>query len=166
MRHQFPCEWTFEHALDDCYDAGGPSAALAPPNFRSSTNILDSPDVIIRERLGEGSQAEVLLGESASHGGRYAIKLGLKLGAIAREAAVLSVMRVVRVPQGHALRAIIRSRNCWGKRGRACHGTARPSLDMLCQKMGHYTYLSAPTVMRVGREALSLLQQLHLAGFV
>ena len=138
-----------------------------PPNFRSSTNILDSPDVIIRERLGEGSQAEVLLGESASHGGRYAIKLGLKLGAIAREAAVLSVMqgrpgfpRVMHYEpsSGHG--------TVGAKGGVLVMELLGPSLDMLCQKMGHYTYLSAPTVMRVGREALSLLQQLHLAGFV
>ena len=41
-----------------------------------------------------------------------------------------------------------------------------PSLDELCQKIAPYTYLSGPTVMRVGRGALSPLHKLHVAGFV
>ena len=41
-----------------------------------------------------------------------------------------------------------------------------PSLDELCQRIAPYTYLSGPTVMRVGRGALSPLHQLHVAGYV
>ena len=41
-----------------------------------------------------------------------------------------------------------------------------PSLAELCQRIAPYTYLSGPTVMRVGRGALSLLHQLHVAGYV
>jgi serine/threonine protein kinase len=103
------------------------------------------------------------LGESLAGGKQIVIKVGLKRGAIDREAAVLTVMRgATGFPKllhyGQPC-----ERNPGGVLVMELLG---PSLDDLCRQARPYTYLSGPTVLRVGKMALARLHRLHLAGFV
>jgi len=114
--------------------------------------------MIIRERLGAGAHGEVLLGE-VTGGSEVAIKLGLRRGAIAREAAVLHVMagaqgfpRVLHYqPDGQGAQGGVLVMELLG-----------PSLEELCEQ----STLSALEAVKVGRTCLCRLQLLHLAGFV
>ena len=116
--------------------------------------------LVLKERLGEGTQSEVLLGELPEVGA-VAVKLGLKQGAIAREAAVLSTMSAFpgfptmlhhdepgpTAPGGFLIVQLLGSslEDLWGsKSGR----------------------LSAPTLLKVGRGMLRLIRELHTNGFV
>jgi len=49
-------------------------------------------ELVIKERVGEGTQSEVLLGELPGRAEPVAVKLGLKKGALAREAAALAAV--------------------------------------------------------------------------
>ena len=113
--------------------------------------------------IGKGLHGEVLLGESIGGGKKLAIKVGLRRGDIDREAAVLLTMAgVAGFPK------VLRHEppNEQSKGGVLVMELLGPSLDELCQKIAPYTYLSGPTVKRVGRGALTRLQKLHIAGFV
>lgn len=59
---------------------------FTPPTMHASySQALSSPDIIIRSRIGQGAQSDVLLGESLAGGKQIVIKLGRKRGAIDRE---------------------------------------------------------------------------------
>mmetsp|Transcript_18439 Transcript_18439/g.47270 ORF Transcript_18439/g.47270 Transcript_18439/m.47270 type:complete len:595 (-) Transcript_18439:172-1956(-) len=65
-----------------------------PPNVETSASTAEEvaiEELIVKERIGEGSQSEVLLGELPGVG-PVAVKVGLRPRAIAREAAVLGSM--------------------------------------------------------------------------
>ena len=53
-------------------------------------------ELILAERIGQGAQSEVLMGELPSPIGKVAVKVGLRVNAISREAAVLSALKGVR----------------------------------------------------------------------
>ena len=118
----------------------------------------------VPRRLGKGLHGEVLLGESSQNSGeQVAIKVGFRRGDIEREASVLSAMAGV---DGFPKVLLNEPPNEQSKGGVLVMELLGPSLDELCQKIAPYTYLSGPTVMRVGRGALSPLHKLHVAGFV
>ena len=117
----------------------------------------------VPQRLGKGLHGEVLLGESSSGGQQVAIKVGFRRGDIEREASVLAAMAGV---PGFPTVLLNQPPNEQSKGGVLVMELLGPSLDELCQRIAPYTYLSGPTVMRVGRGALSPLHQLHLAGYV
>ena len=117
----------------------------------------------VPKRLGKGLHGEVLLGESSSSGEQVAIKVGFRRGDIDREASVLSAMAGV---AGFPKVLLNEPPNEQSKGGVLVMELLGASLDELCQKIAPYTYLSGPTVMRVGRGALGPLHKLHVAGFV
>jgi serine/threonine protein kinase len=121
-------------------------------------------EIIIRERIGEGAHGEVLLGDHVGGRGPVAIKLGLRVGAIAREAAVLSAMSGI--PGFPALL----HHEAEGERaagGLLVMELLGPSLEDLWQSSRtNPTRLSTPTVLHAGRGALRCLRQLHHRGFI
>jgi serine/threonine protein kinase len=113
-------------------------------------------------RLGEGAQGEVLLGDNMDGRGHVAIKVGLRVGAIDREAAVLSAMTgVAGFPKVLHYKAA--GPNDGGMLVMELLG---PSVQDLWQRTLSRTHVVSPTLLRVARGALRRLRQLHLAGFV
>jgi len=142
------------------FDAGVRLMPLPP-----SPTPLAIDQLVISERLGQGQQSEVLLCELPDGGGPAALKIGLKAGAVAREAAVLSTMSGV--PGFPTM--LHHEPDC-----ARCPGGALvvevlgPSLEDLWRSPSRrpHMHLSGQTLLRVGRGVLRLLRQLHLKGFV
>ena len=145
---------------------GGHGSHLKVPTVASAAaevkSLLTSDQLVVTKRLGEGAHGDVLLGELSS-GERVAVKVGLRVGTIAREAAVLSAM------SGVAGFPVLLHHEAAGQRapgGVLVMGLLGPSLEDLRQSVSEREHLPAPTVLRIGRGALRRLRQLHLAGFV
>ena len=136
-----------------------PNVAQAAAEVKS---LLTSDRLVISRRLGEGAHGDVLLGELGS-GGRVAVKVGLRVGTIAREAAVLSAMAGV---PGFP---VLLHHEAAGQRapgGVLVMDLLGPSLEDVRQSVSAREHLPAQTVLRIGRGALRRLRQLHLEGFV
>jgi len=140
----------------------GEAAGGAEATGQSAVNL---DDLIIHGKLGVGTQGVVLLGKFPGDIGLVAVKRGLKVNAIAREAAVLSFMSGVpgfptvvhHEPVGpHAPGGLLITE------------LLGPSLDQLLKNRSseQQRYLSGEMLLRVGRGILRRLRQLHLAGFV
>lgn len=122
----------------------------------------DASQLNVLAHLGAGAHGEVLLGERMDGGGRVAIKLGLRHGAIDREHAVLSAMAgIAGFPKVlHHSPAGIHGG------GTLVMELLGPSIEDLWGRTLMHSHISAPSVLRVGRGAVRRLRQLHLAGFV
>ena len=59
------------------------------------TQVDIANELILAERIGQGAQSEVLMGELPCPIGKVAVKVGLRMNAISREAAVLSSLKGV-----------------------------------------------------------------------
>lgn len=156
-------------AVRSWYDAGvrlSPVHSWYDDGVRLSPPGLALDQVIIQDRLGTGTQSEVLLGELPADGREVAVKVGLKRNAIAREAAVLSSMSGVPGFPTMLHHEAVSARNPGGAMVVELLG---PSLDDLWQGMSQSStdiHLSGQTFLRVGRGVLRLLRELHRAGFV
>lgn len=128
---------------------------------------LDIGALLIKDRLGEGTQSEVLLGELPGGVGEVAVKIGLKHYAIDCEAMVLSAMSGV---PGFPKMLHHEPENPLAKGGFMVVELLGPSLEEAWHQRSSTSSAPAPlsgqTFLRVGREILRLLRQLHLAGFV
>ena len=132
-------------------------------------------DLTIKERIGVGTQSDVLLGELPGYDGPVAVKVGLKLDAIDREATVLSAMSdVPGFPTVLHREAV--SPSCPG--GFIVLGLLGPSLEDLWTKPNKdgdeskkktqrtRAAVSEDALLLIGRAVLRLLRKLHYAGFV
>ena len=126
-------------------------------------------ELVIQELLGKGTQSEVLLGDLPGYG-PVAVKLGLKLNAVAREAAVLSAMNDIpgfpmllhHEPESDLA-------GVWGDF--LVMGLLGSSLEGMWETKSKQNklenmYLTGPMLLKIGRAVLRLLRQLHLEGFV
>jgi hypothetical protein len=125
---------------------------------------LNIDELIISDRLGEGAQSEVLRGELA---GPVAVKLAKKLGAVDREAAVLSAVQGIpgfpkllhheapgpRAKSGFLVVELL---------GRSLHDLWQSKSESESTP----NRLSGQTLFGVGRGVLNLLRELHYVGFV
>jgi hypothetical protein len=153
------------------YDAG----------LRLQWRQIPLQDIIIHEPLGVGTQSEVLLGE-LPNGGDVAVKLGLKRGAIAREAAVLAKMSGI---PGFPTLLHWEPEGAIAPGGSLVIGLLGRSLEEMMKSLrkpppdadapptsstpappATRMRLSDTMLLRVGRGCLRLLERLHLAGFV
>eukprot|EP00908_Phaeocystis_cordata_P005307 Transcript_15786.p1 GENE.Transcript_15786~~Transcript_15786.p1 ORF type:complete len:350 (+),score=121.62 Transcript_15786:99-1148(+) len=126
---------------------------------------IGTDKLILRGRIGEGAHGDVLLGEVG--GGRVAIKVGLRVGALDREAEVLSALAgAPGFPK--LLHHEAEGASVGAPGGVLVMELLGPSLEDLCTRCvaSQRTHFSASTVLRVGRGALRRLRQLHKAGFV
>lgn len=140
--------------------AAAPSAAA---DAAPSTSLAYHPginELIIKERIGEGQQSEVLLGELPGADGPVAVKVGLKVKAIDREAVVLSVMSGV---PGFPVMLHHEAAGISSGGGFLVLELLGPSLKELQPPDSR---LSNQTLLRVGRGILRNLRRLHDAGFV
>ena len=145
-----------------------PAAPPAPPQ------VANIDQLVIKERIGEGTQSEVLLGELPGVAGPLAVKIGLKYGAMAREANVLCSLSgapgfpnlLHHEPEGERAPG-----------GMLILGILGPSLKELMQRVWQGSgseqpttvtpnELSGQTLLGVGRDIVRLLRRLHRAGFV
>ena len=129
--------------------------------FRTATaSAIDELD--IGPRVGLGTQSEVRRGHLPGHAEPVAVKIGLKVGAIAREAEVLSAMSgVPGIP-----RLLHHEAEGEGTPGGALLLTLLgPSLDDL-RRQGESGPLTGELLRHVGGCLLGLLRRLHAAGFV
>jgi len=149
-----------------------PTRAPSPPlaaevvPARSPAPPFAIEQLIIKERLGKGTQSEVLLGVTPT--GSVAVKIGLKAFAIAREASVLSVMSGV---AGFPTMLYYEPDGPRSPGGFLVVSLLGPSLDDLLrtrqsQSQSQLTRLSGPTLLRVARCMLRLIRRLHVAGYV
>lgn len=120
---------------------------------------IDLTRLILKERIGEGTQSEVLLGELPGVG-PVAVKVGFKEFAIAREAVVLSAL--CGVP---GFPRMLAKDTADVNGGFLVVELLGSSLDDIWQSKSRRP-LSGQTLLRVGRGVLRLLRRLHLAGFV
>ncbi|EOD40345.1 hypothetical protein EMIHUDRAFT_222785 [Emiliania huxleyi CCMP1516] len=129
--------------------------------FRTATaSAIDELD--IGPRVGLGTQSEVRRGHLPGHTEPVAVKIGLKVGAIAREAEVLSAMSGV---PGFP-RLLHHEAEGEGTPGGALLLTLLgPSLDDL-RRRGESGPLTGELLRHVGGCLLGLLRRLHAAGFV
>jgi serine/threonine protein kinase len=143
--------------VESWYDSGvrlEPSTAL--DNETASSAKLDLNDMVIIDRIGEGTQSEVLLCTFPGDK-KVAAKLGLKKGAIRREDAVLSVMSGV---PGFP-KVLLHEPE----------GPLAPGGILVMPLLGQsLNDLEGPVlgkdVLPLGRGMVKLLRQLHFAGFV
>ena len=166
----------FEAPLESPAGVVVPTRAPSPPPSPPPTAevvpaILPAPpfaieQLIIKERLGKGTQSEVLLGVTPT--GSVAVKIGLKAFAIAREASVLSVMSGV---AGFPTMLYYEPDGPRSPGGFLVVSLLGPSLDDLLrtrqsQTQTQLTRLSGPMLLRVARCMLRLIRRLHVAGYV
>ena len=167
--------------VESWYDRG---TRLETPAAGFILEGLDIDDLIVSERIGMGTQSEVLLGELPGSVGQVAVKIGLKRNAISREAAVLAAMSgVVGFPQmlyhdpgpdasaggfllvellGPSLEDLRQSKREQAEQTER-GGAQGPDES---ERPRHAVQLSGSTLLRIGRSVLRRLEQLHLAGFV
>ena len=144
------------------------SSAAEPPLEVPEMLTINVDELEIMDRLGAGTQSEVLYGELPEPVGPVAVKVGLRINAIAREAAVLSVVS--------GFPGFPTMLHCEGPGPLAAGGfllvrLLGSSLDDLWKSPsygegGTAQGLSGPTFLRVGRGVVRCLRQLHLAGYV
>ena len=175
------------------YDAGVrletplPSSLARPPPTESldasastsaHSEAMAIDELTIGGRIGQGTQCEVRLGELPGHAGPVAVKVGKATGAvaIAREAAVLSVMSGAPgfptllhheepgpdTPGGALILGLL---------GSSLHDVRlqakqKSDSESNAQQPETTSDFSGPSVLRMGRRLLAMLRQLHLAGFV
>jgi len=122
-------------------------------------------NLILHDRVGEGTQSEVLLAELPGSRELVAVKLGLKHGAVAREAPVLKAMAGT---PGFPKLLHHEADGPLAPGGYLVMELLGPSLDDLRkgESLSESPCLSGPTFLRVGRGVIGLLRELHLAGFV
>lgn len=120
---------------------------------------LPIDQMVITERIGRGTQSELLMGELPDGFGPVAVKLGLKQNAVDREAGVLQVMSGV--PGFPRLLHYEAGANS----GFLVVNLLGPSIDDLWKSRNKASLTGQP-LLRVGRDIVRLLQQLHGAGFV
>ena len=144
-----------------------PLSSPVPAEPPATSNGLDMEELTILRRIGKGTQGEIRLGES--EGVKVAIKIGLRPGAISREAEVLSVMSGV---PGFPELLHFEPEGLDTPGGALVLGLLGPSLDDLHQmqqeasQAGPTPSLSGTAFLRVGGEILCLLRALHQHGFV
>ena len=147
------------------YDGGIRLGTASPPAQEKIPKGLSIEHLIIKDWLGVGTQSEVLLGELPDGGGPMAVKLGLKRGAIAREAAVLSTL-----PGIPGFPSVLHHEPAsdTAKAGYLLMELLGPSLDDLYKQKGGgaCVRLGGPPLLCVGRGVVRLLRRLHLAGYV
>ena len=146
------------------------SAETLESNARDGSGLPDGVEVsieslILHERVGEGTQSEVLLAELPGSRELVAVKLGLKHGAVAREAPVLKAMAGT---PGFPKLLHHEADGPLAPGGYLVMELLGPSLDDLRkgESLSESPCLSGPTFLRVGRGVIGLLRELHLAGFV
>lgn len=131
---------------------------------------VDIDELVLEGTLGKGTQSEVLFGKLPGIG-QVAVKLGIKQNAIAREFPVLSVMSgfprfpsvIYHEPAGQRAVGGILIMDMLG-----------PALEDIWRAKAEYrgdqaqagSYVDGQTLLRMGREMLRALRQLHLEGFV
>jgi len=170
-----------DKAVNSLYDAGvrlEPREPL-PPDVQSQTGTssgaaapaafdgLDIEELNIGRRIGMGMQSEVRLAELPGVAAPMAVKIGLNADALTidREAAVLTAMSgVPGFPK--LLHHEVKGPDTPG--GALIMELLGTSLDELLQSESRSTpaKLTGYALLRVGRELLRLLRELHLAGFV
>lgn len=141
-----------------------PATDPAPePSESAVTPELDIDELVVAEQIGVGTQSQVLLGKLPGFG-PVAVKIGLKMNAIAREAVVLSAMSgAVGFPQLLHFEA----EGARAPGGFLVVDLLGPSVEDLLRSGREHacTCLSGPTLLRLGRGVLRRLRQLHLAGY-
>lgn len=169
--------YSVQYRSDGELEDGLDRAVLSQWRDDNKAEELDIDELILEDRVGEGTQSEVLLGKLPSSVGLVAVKLGLKHGAVAREAVVLSAMSGT---PGFPMVLHHEPDGPGAPGGFMVMELLGPSLEDLRQSQGRQAAqtevglstvalrprLSGPTLLRIGREVLRLLRQLHLAGFV
>jgi len=154
----YTVRYCYDGELEERLDRGLLSAWR--PDSGAKRLTLD--ELMIQDRLGEGTQSEVLSGYLPG-GAPVAVKLGLKRGAISREAAVLSALsgRV-----GFPLLLHHEHEGSATPGGCLVMEVLGPSLEDLRRGKSGRARLSGAPFLRVGRGVLRLLRRLHAAGFV
>ena len=168
-----------ERAIAEPATSEAPRPSPPPPlpaePARSGTSLSAAPkglsieELTIRRRIGAGTQGEIRLGEVPGHARPVAIKLGLKPGAIWREAEVLSVMSGLRgfptllhhepdsadTPGGALILALL------GPSLEAVHRARQPA-----DQCAPVSTLAGADLLRVGGEIIDLVRCLHQSGFI
>ena len=136
------------------------AAAAAAAADMTAAREVDFNALVILERIGQGTQSEVLLGELPNGVGHVAVKVGLKMKAIAREATVLSAL------SGTPGFPELLHYDAAGPGSLVVNLLGHSLADLLPRPSEHkHELLSGPTLLRIGRGVLRRVRQLHLAGF-
>ena len=140
---------------------------MLPPDGRSVAVSIEQ--LLIKDRLGNGTQSEVLLAELPGGCGLVAVKVGLREHAISREVAVQLFMSGVAgfptmlhyelegpycPPGGFLLADLL---------GASLHQLLKSKRDLVGQRQ---LQLSGQALTVVGRGVLRPLRELHARGFV
>lgn len=149
------------------YDAG---VRLETTSGSIVSDGLDIEELTIGRRIGSGAQGDVRLAELPGTAGPVAVKVGLKPGAVAREAAVLSMLSGVRgipallhhepagpdTPGGALVLELL------GPSLHELHERRQSAVD----PSGTPDAFRGTALLRVGSELVRLLRELHLVGVV